>query len=126
MDNQIKSLINLNGKTIIDVKKHCDDLWLKFSDNTFAVLVINDITKGFGQTKTEIDLDEYSRDKTEYILVELGLISKQEYDEAIEQDKLEEEIYAKKREIEEKERIEKYELEQLEKLLLKYKNGNNK
>ena len=46
MKNEITKLKDLKGKTIIDTKMNCGDLWLKFSDNTFAVFIVNDITEG--------------------------------------------------------------------------------
>ena len=116
MKKEITNLKDLKGKTIVDTKMDCGDLWIKFSDNTFAVFIVNDITEGFGHRKKEVNLYQYGKDETEHTLVELGLITEQEYQKACE----EEELRYKKREKEEQERIKRIELEQLEKLSKKY------
>jgi len=50
MKNEIKNLKDLNGKTISETKINSGsgELWVKFTDNTFAVFVVNDITEPFG------------------------------------------------------------------------------
>ena len=58
MKNEINNIKELKGKTISDLKLDCGDLWLKFTDNTFAVLVVNDITEGFGYTRNEININQ--------------------------------------------------------------------
>jgi len=120
MINEITKLKDLKGKTIVDTKMYCGELWVKFHDNTFAVFIVNDITKGFGYRKEEVNLYQYGKDETEHTLLELGLITKQEYDKACE----EEELRCKKQEVErekeEQDRIKRIELEQLDKLSKKY------
>ena len=120
MKNEITKLKDLKGKTIIDTKINCGDLWVKFSDNTFAVFIVNDITEGFGYRKEEVNLYQYGKDKTEYTLVELGLITKQEYENACEEEELQYKKREEEREKEEQERIKRIELEQLYKLSKKY------
>jgi hypothetical protein len=120
MKNEIKKIDELKGKTISDFKLDCGDLWLKFTDNTFAVLVVNSITKGFGHTKHEVNINQYGKDNTDNTLVDLGLISETEYKEACEQEEIEYKKRQDERDKEEKERIKKIELEQLEKLKSKY------
>lgn len=120
MKNQIKNIKELKGKTITDIKSDCGELWLKFSDNTFIVLVVNDSTEGFGYTKNEVNIYQYDKDNTDHILVDLDIISEKEYKVACKQ---EERYYQKsqeERDAIEKERIRNIELEQLEKLKLKY------
>ena len=120
MKNQIINLKDLEGKTIVDTNINNGDLWFKFSDNTFAVLIKNDITEGFGYTKEEINLDQYCRDETEYALVELGLITKKEYKLACEIEELRGENLEEKLEQERKEIIKRMELEQHNKISKKY------
>jgi len=38
----------LKGITISNIIQSSGDIWVSFSDNTFAVLVVNDTTEGFG------------------------------------------------------------------------------
>ena len=120
MKNEIKNIHELEGKTISNLKLDCGDLWLKFTDNTFAVLVVNDITEGFGHTKNEVNINQYSKDKTDSALVDLGLISQNEYKEACAQEEIEYQKRQVERENQEKERVKNYELEQLGKLKSKY------
>lgn len=120
MKNEIRNIDELKGKTISDIKPNCGDLWLKFSDNTFAVLVVNDTTEGFGHTRNEVNIDKFGRGETDHMLVDLGIISKEEHEEACQR---EEEEYRKRQEVKdrlERERTENIELEQLEKLKFKY------
>lgn len=118
---QIIDIEKLKGKTITDVIQDSYDLWLKFSDNSFAVLVVNDITEGFGYSKEEVNLDQYGKDNTDYTLVKLGLITEKEYKYACDLYEKEEEKREQQREEKERKRIEEYELEQLKKLSDKYK-----
>ena len=120
MKNEIKNIHELKGKTISDLKLDCSELWLKFTDNTFAVLVVNDITEGFGHTRNEVNINQYSKDKTDHTLVDFGMISQNEYKEACEQEEIEYRKRQEERENQEKERVKNYELEQLEKLKSKY------
>jgi hypothetical protein len=119
MKNEIKKIKDLKGKTISDLKLD-GDLWLKFTDGTFAVLVVNDITEGFGYTRNEVNIYKYGKDKTEETLVDLGIITKKEHEQAIR----EREIEYKKREderiAEREESIRKSELEQFKKIKSKY------
>ena len=120
MKNEIQNINELKGKTISDLKLDCGELWLKFTDNTFAVLVVNDITEGFGYTKNEVNINQYSKDNTDYSLVDLGLISENEYKQACEKEEIEYQKRQDERDIQENKRIKNIELEQLEKLKSKY------
>lgn len=120
MKNEINNIKELKGKTISDLKLDCGDLWLKFADNTFAVLVVNDITEGFGYTRNEVNINQYSKDKTDHTLVDLGLISENEHKEACNQEEVEYQKRQDERDRQEKEIIKNIELEQLEKLKSKY------
>ena len=120
MKNEIKNINDLKGKTISDLKIDCSELWLKFTDNTFAVLVVNDTTEGFGYTRNEVNINQYSKGKTDHALVDLGLISQNEYKEACKQEEIEYQKKREEQENQEKERVKNYELEQLGKLKSKY------
>lgn len=121
MLKEIKELSNLNGKTIVDTKQDCGNLWIKFSDNSFTVLSIIDNTVGFGYKNEEVNIYQYGIDKTEHTLVELGLISESEYKKACE----EEELEYKRLDSERSERVNKLnedaELVELKRLSEKYK-----
>lgn len=120
MDKQIKKLEELKGKQISNLFIYCDELYLKFSDNTFAVLIPKNITEGFGSAKTEVNIEEYDIDKSNKILVENGIISEEEYLEALKKEEELEKELEEKYKREHQERIEKYELEQLRILKQKY------
>ena len=120
MKNEIKIIDELKGKTISDLKLDCGELWLKFTDNTFVVLVVNDITKGFEYTRTEVNINQYGKDNTDHTLVDLGLISENEHKEACEQEEFKYQKRQEELDNQEKERIKNIELEQLEKLKSKY------
>lgn len=120
MKNQISNINELKGKTISDFKLDCGDLWLKFTDNTFVVLVVNDITEGFGYTRNEVNINQYGKDNTDHTLVYLGLISEDEYKEARKQEEIEYQKRQDERDKQEKDRIKIVELEQFEKLKSKY------
>jgi hypothetical protein len=120
MKNQIIDLKDLVGKTIVTTKQRYGELWLKFADNTFAVLEVNEITEGFGYTRREINLDQFRKNKTEYPLVEFGLVTEAEYNAACQQEELEFKKRQAEREDEEMARISRRELELLEQLKMKY------
>lgn len=120
MKNEIININELKGKTISDLKLDCGDLWLKFTDNTFTVLVVNDITEVFGHPKYEVNINQYGTNKTDHTLIDLGLISKNEYEEACKHEEIEYQKRQEERDNQEKERIKNIELEQLEKLKSKY------
>lgn len=120
MKNEINNINEFKGKTISDLKLDCGDLWIKFTDNTFAVLIVNDISEGFGYSRNEVNISQYNKDKTERNLVDFGLISQNEYEEACKQEEIEYKKLQDERDMLEKERIKKNELYQFEKLKSKY------
>jgi hypothetical protein len=113
----------LIGKTIAQVlmpKESYQDMWIKFTDNSFAVFDTEDRTEGFGQEKRIRVISDWEKDNTNEELVELGLITKSEHKNALEE---EEKIHEKERcerDAIEQKRIEHYEKEQLDKLKTKY------
>ena len=120
MKNEINNINEFKGKTISDLKLDCGDLWIKFTDNMFAVLIVNDISEGFGYSRNEVNISQYNKDKTERNLVDFGLISQNEYEEACKQEEIEYKKLQDERDMLEKERIKKNELYQFEKLKSKY------
>ena len=120
MINELKKITDLKGKTISDIQKFDRELWLKFSDNTFVLFVVNDITEGFGYTKYEVNINEYSKNYTNHALLKLNLITKKEYDDACMEMELENkkriELYVQKQ----NEEIEKKELEEYNRLKSKF------
>ena len=120
MKNEIESLEELNGKMISDIKSTDGDLWLKFTDNTFVVLIVKDITEGFRIDRNKVDICEYNHDNTCHILVELGIITEEEYKQACEKEEMEYEKRQEEHDKQEQERIRETELKRLEELRSKY------
>jgi hypothetical protein len=120
MKNEITKIDQLKGKKISNLKLDCGELWLKFTDNTFAVLVVNDITEPFGYNKNEVNINQYIKDETDYALVDLGLISEKEYKEACDKEEIEYQKRQDERNKKEEERVKNIELEQFENIKSKY------
>ena len=120
---QIFETKDLIGKTIMQIilpKETYNDTWIKFTDNSFVVFDTEDRTEGFGQERRIQVISDWEKDNTNEELVELGLITKDEYEFAIKQEEIKSEERQKQRDYEEKKRIEKHEKEQLDKLRTKY------
>ena len=120
MKNQITEINKIKNKTIIDFKKDGNELWLKFSDDTFTILVNRDITEGYSYQRNEITVDDFHRDETEHFLVDLGFISEKAHKDACIKNDFEFQKKYEEREKQEIERIKNDELEQLHKLKSKY------
>lgn len=90
MENQIKVLEYIIGKTIDKVVSDGDELYIRFSDNQFVVLNIETDSNGFGYHRSSICVDKYTKDSTDKNLLELGVITADEYWDSI---KREEEEY---------------------------------
>jgi hypothetical protein len=116
MKNEIKKMSELIGKTISNFHSDGEDVYFTFTDGTFVVLTIHDITEGFGHQKSEINISKYGTDETNSVLVELGIVSEEIHKDAC---RREEEEWERKRE-EEKTRyddvLRKRELEEYERL----------
>lgn len=121
--NQIMDISDMVGKTISATKQDCNDLWIKFTDDSFAVLEVNDTTEGFGYTRTNVDIYKYKKDNTDTPLLDLGLISHKQYKYACDKKEEEYKQYVERSTEENRLRLEKYELEQLKKLNEKYNKG---
>ena len=113
---QIKNLDDLIGKTISATAFEFSELWIKFDDGSFAVFTP---TKDYDDCD-EIVLNEVDVRNTEHILLELGILSEEEF---IENEKKEKEEYEKRKEEleeQEKKRIEEWQRQTYEKLKLKF------
>ena len=114
---------DLIGKTIAQVlmpKESYQDMWIKFTDNSFAVFDTEDRTEGFGQEKCIRVISDWKKDNTNEELVELGLITKSQHELALEEKEKRHEKERSERYAVEQKRIEDYEREQLAKLKTKY------
>lgn len=121
---QIKNKKELIGKTISQIimpKEHYDDLWIKFTDNSFVVFKVDDISAGFEFSKYVMIMETSTMDMTESEFVELELITPEIHQNAINEQEKRWSDQNEEREKNEKISIEKYEKDQLEKLKLKYK-----
>jgi len=96
-------------------------MWISFTDNTFIVFNIDNIGGGFSYDRFVIVTDIYTKNSTDEELVELGFITKQEHEDAVKKSNDEWLEHCRLRDLEDKERERKYELEQLQKLQEKYK-----
>lgn len=113
----------LIGKTIAMVlmpKESYQDMWIKFTDNSFVVIDTEDRTEGFGQERRIRVISDWEKDNTNEELVELGLITKSEYELALYEEEKRYEKERRERDAIEQKRIEDYEKEQLAKLKKKY------
>jgi len=124
MLNEIKTLSALKGKTIVDTIQHQDELYLKFSDTSFAVLIILDITQGFGYTNQEININQFPKDTTDPALLVLRLITQDQYDTACHKQKLAYERQEAQQKSADQARIKTLELRQLNDLKIKYEKDN--
>lgn len=118
--NQIKTFEELKGKTIVDFKTSHEELWLKFSDNSFTALEIQFSIQGFGDTQNSIGVSKYDACKTEEILVDFGIITRQEFLVACDLEEKNDERLRKMMIEEDAKRYEEAELLQLKKLKEKY------
>lgn len=119
--NQILKLKELIGKTIVQICNQNGELYIKFTDNSFVVLEVKDITEGFGYTKNEVNISDYTTKKTNTALITLGLITKKEHDLAVEEEENEYKKWIDERDRLEAERVKEIEMKQLQNLKDKYK-----
>ena len=80
---QLVKITDLINKTISKTIKSNDELYIKFMDDSFVVFEINNNTEGFGYDKKSIEISDYIRDNTYHELVELGLITKKDFTDAV-------------------------------------------
>lgn len=125
---ELKQIFNhkeLLGKTISQVlmpEDYFEDMWIKFTDNSFVVLNTNNLSVGFEQDKYALTICEYNKDNTDEELVKLGLITEHEHNLAVQEQDIKYENERKEREIKMNKEIEKQEIKILKELKDKYKN----
>lgn len=83
---QIISVNDLIGKTISKVLLSEPELWIKFTDNSFAVFDIEDRTEGFGYTKSATVLSDWQKDATNIELVKLDIVTLSEHKKAVQEE----------------------------------------
>ena len=120
MEGQILTIEGLVGKKIYKCVYSCGDLYIRFLDNTFSVLTIRDTTEGFGYEQQEVKVDDYGTNKSDFALVELGLVTKSEYEESCKNDEMDRETDRLQRQKEDEEFIKEIELKKLKELKSKY------
>jgi len=119
----MKQIINENdliGKTISKVLLSEPELWMKFTDGSFAVFDIEDRTEGFGHTKSATVLSDWHKNATNVELVNLDIITLSEHKNAVEEEENRWELSQKEENEKRQSEIEKLEREQYEKLSKKY------
>ena len=114
---------DLIGKTITQTIMCDDEVWIKFTDESFVVIDIKtEYGPGFGgYNHQRVVISECEMTNTSQPLVDLGLITKKDYDFAWEQEEIKTQARIKERDEEMKKDIEIHEREQLKELELKYK-----
>jgi len=111
---------DLIGKTIKNYYESFDDLWIRFTDDSFVIFRCEDKTDGFDQTHYICNIFDYEVDNTYEPLVELGLISESDYEIACEDEERRFYEKRKQREIENEIQDRERELKLLEELKIKY------
>lgn len=113
----------LIGKTIKNIHIPEDsygNVCIRFNDNSFVIFKIEDITRGHGYASDKISINDSTYSSSSHELMEVGLITKEEYTKAVE----DQEAEWKKRSEESEKKLKKieedYELALLNKLKEKY------
>jgi hypothetical protein len=117
---QLKKLKEIKGKTISDFTQSNDDLYIKFDDNSFIILTVDDQSEPYGYPQNVIEVDSFDAGEDDQLLVELGIVSKKQFNQAIKKREEREKIFWKEREELERKRIEEEELKILKTLKEKY------
>lgn len=101
----------LIGKTISKTHFSGDELWIRFIDDSFVIFKSTCESYGFDYSDYYLKISDYKIDNTCHELVDLGLITKKEYDKAV---KVENRKWEKENEIRIKESKEKHIAEELQ------------
>jgi len=117
---QIMRKKDLISKTIKRYYQNDDFFWIRFTDDSFVIFKSEDKTDGFGYPHFICDIFDYEVDNTYEPLVELGLITENEYDMACEEEDRISEERRKLREMENEIQETERELKLLEELKMKY------
>jgi hypothetical protein len=80
---QLKKFDDLIGKTICNYHLDGDEIYFRFTDDTFAVIEMDDISSPYGHgPKYEAKISTHNTSETDEALVELGIITEGQYREA--------------------------------------------
>jgi len=111
----------LIGKTIKKILYPCGgELWMSFTDDSFICFRSHAESSGFGYQSEFISIEDFTFDNACHELVELELITRTDYEIAIEEEDKKYEKIRQEKEIEEKKRNEDEELKLLSELKKKY------
>ena len=119
---QIYNIKEIKDKIIINSMLSQGELYQVYSDNSFIVFTIEDVSEGFQHSKEEICINRFEKNKDDETLLKLGIITKQEYNEAVKQEEIRFEEYCNKQDENDKLRVTEIELNQLKNLKEKYEN----
>lgn len=109
-------------KTIIDVKE-CEDWWIKFTDNSFVILSIVNLSRASYEHKEAIEISDEKPDNTSDELLKLGLITTLDHEIAKRKRQEENEKKSKEETLLRQKQTEKEERELYEKLKIKFGGG---
>lgn len=110
----------LIGKTIKNIIINYD-VWISFTDDSFIQIEQKDCGEGF-ESVIKMNIHDYTIDYTNCELIELGLITYEQYELAIEEQLKKQRKYIEERQIKEKQEIEEREKKLLVELKKKYDN----
>ena len=117
---QIVDKKDLIGKTIKRYYESSYDFWIRFTDDSFVVFKYENRTQGFGQEHEGVVVDDFHVENTSPELVQLGLITRSEYEYACEEEDRQYELRKQKRETENQQQEIERELQLLQELKKKY------
>ncbi len=118
--NQLVKHSELIGKTISQLLNSGNDIWIKFTDDSFVIFDTDNYSSGFSYDNDVRVICDDIKDNTSMELVELGLITKIQYEIALKEEEDRHEQERLKRDLEYKNKIEEQEKELLNKLKNKY------
>ena len=83
---QLFESTELIGKTVSEIimpKNHLGDMWIKFSDDSFVIIKHESYQEGYGSNYDYVGIEDMEQGAENSELLELGLITKKEYDDAL-------------------------------------------
>lgn len=115
-----KELIGKIIAQIVMPKNHTGDMWVKFTDNSFVIIKNESYQEGHGNRYEYVGIEDMEQGANNSELLELKLITKKEYDDALIAEEKKYEQWRFENDERQKKEQEKYEKEQFEKLKSKY------
>ena len=115
-----KELISKTIAQIVMPKNHTGDMWVKFTDNSFVIIKNKSYQEGYGNRYEYVGIEDMKQGANNSELLELKLITKKEYDDALIAEEKKYEQWRIENDERQKKEQEKYEKEQFEKLKTKY------